>query len=267
MLLNLIGVFHRWKKLTLKQRHALLIYIVAPLAAMILQMFFYVLLLVAYGTLIGALAMFVFILTEQMDFAVRQVRENAEKEFDLKVLQMRPHFIYNAMLSIYYLVDADSQAAKQAILDFSKYLHQNFNAVVKTEQIPFQEELAHTKAYLAVEHARFGERLAVTYDTPHMMFRLPPLTLEPIVENAVKHGMDPDSEALHILIRTRAMESGSEITVENDGAEFKPAKPGGGVSLSSVRDRLAVMCGGTIMIAPKHGSGTIVTLWIPYSAK
>ena len=264
MLLNLIGLFRRWRKLTVRQRRALLIYIAMPLAGMVGQMVFYGLLLVTCGTIAGALAMFVFILSEQTDLAVRHARENAEKEFGLKVLQMRPHFIYNTMTSIYYMVDIDSEGAKTAIRDFSKYLHQNFSAVVKTEQVPFEEELAHTRAYLAVERARFGDRLEVTFDTPHTVFHLPPLTLEPIVENAVKHGMDPDHGPLRILIRTRAEENGSEIVVENDGADFNPeGSDGDGIGLNSVRERLALMSGGSLRVTPRDGGGAIATLWIP----
>ena len=268
MLLNSIGFLHRWKKLSFRQRLALCIYITAPLAAIIIQMFFYGLLLVSFAAIVGAFVMFVFILAEMTDMAVRQTRENAEKEIGLKVLQMRPHFIYNVMTSIYYLVDSDPQAAKEAIRDFSKYLHQNFSAVVKTENVPFEEELAHTQAYLAIEKRRFGDRLDVTYDTPDTFFSLPPLTLEPIVENAVKHGMDPDRDALHILIRTRTAEDGSEITITDDGTEFRPSDlDGDGLGLKSVSERLALMCGGSLRITPRDGGGAIVSLWIPNAKK
>ena len=264
MLLKLIGLFCRRKKMSAKQRQAMFIYMAAPLVGIILQMFFYGLLLVAFGAIIGAYMMFVFILSEQTDRAIRQVRENAEKEFGLKVLQMRPHFIYNVMTSIYYLVDTDPQAAKDAIRNFSKYLHQNFSAVVKTEKVPFEEELAHTQAYLAIEKTRFGDRLEISYDTPDTIFSIPPLTLEPIVENAVKHGMNPDCDPLHILIRTQAVEDGHEITVINDGAELKLSETNpDGVSLKNVRERLEMMCGGTLHIMPRDGGGAIVTLWIP----
>ncbi|MBQ8136367.1 MAG: histidine kinase [Clostridia bacterium] len=268
LLLNLAGLFQRRKKLPAKQRLALFVYMAAPLVSIIIQMFFYYgLLLASFGAIVGAYVMFIFIVSEQTDMAVRQAHENAEKEFGLKVLQMRPHFIYNVMTSIYYLVDTDPEAAKDAIRGFSKYLHRNFTAVVKTENVPFQEELAHTQAYLAVEKTRFGDRLDVSFDTPDTMFSLPPLTLESIVENAVKHGMDPDLDALHILIRTRSGEGGHEITVINDGTDFNLADlDGDGVGLKNVSERLARMCGGTLRIAPQLGGGAVVTLWIPHRA-
>ena len=265
MLLNLAALIRGHKALTARQRAALLIYIAAPLVSIIIQMCFYSgLLLVSFGTIIGSYGMFIFILSEQTELAFRQAKDNAEKEFGLKVLQMRPHFIYNVMTSIYYLVDTDPQAAKDAIRDFSKYLHQNFSAVVKTENIPFEEELAHTRAYLAVEKTRFGDRLEVTYDTPDTVFSLPPLTLEPIVENAVKHGMDPDLDTLHILIRTRRADGGNEISVINDGAAFSLTETDNdGVGLKNVSERLALMCGGTLRITPREDGGAIVTLWVP----
>jgi len=265
MVLNLAGLWRRRAKLFGRQRLAMLIYLAVPLAAMLIQMFFFGLNMVAIGSILGSLAMFLFILSEQLDLAVRRAEEDSRKDFSLKVLQMRPHFIYNAMTSIYYLMDTDREKAKAALLDFSKYLHQNFNAVVKTEQIPFEEELRHTKAYLAVEQARFGERLEVTFDTPHTVFHLPPLTLEPIVENAVKHGMDPECDPLRIVIRTRATEDGSALSVENNGADFIPENPDGSqVGLNSVRERLKHMCGGTLTILPRQGGGTVVHLWIPW---
>ena len=99
---------------------------------------------------------------------------------------------------------------------------------------------------------------------PHTVFCLPPLTLEPIVENAVKHGMDPDCEPLCILIRTRATDDGSEITIENNGADLKAMEPDSdGVGLSSVRKRLELMCGGTLRIRPREGGGAVATMWIP----
>lgn len=254
---------HR-KKLTRNEFNLFLVYFIVPSLFSLFQLLQYGINFTIISSIIVGLVMYIFIVNDQTEFYVRQQQENARQHFHNMILQMRPHFIYNAMTSIYYMVDADPQAAKDAIRNFSRYLQRNFSAVVKTEQIPFEEELAHTKAYLAVEHARFRERLEVTYDTPHTIFHLPPLTLEPIVENAVKHGMDPDRDTLHILIRTRAMENGSEITVVNDGAAFKPAESDGdGVGLNSVRERLAMMCGGTLNITPMNGGGATVTLRIP----
>ncbi|MBO7670530.1 MAG: histidine kinase [Oscillospiraceae bacterium] len=213
---------------------------------------------------ICALSMFLIILYDQGAQILRQEREIANQRASIAVLQMRPHFIYNTMMSIYYLCRQDPDLAQRVILDFTAYLRKNFTAIASDGLIPFSEELEHTRAYLAVEQAQFDDRLFVDYDTPHTDFSVPPLTLQPIVENAVKHGMDPDGDPLHIQIRTRRTDSGSEITVENSGASFEPADDGEPhIALGNIRQRLEMMCRGQMTITPREGGGTVVQVTIP----
>ena len=95
-------------------------------------------------------------------------------------------------------------------LDFPNYLRKNFNAVASENVIPFSAELEHTRAYLAVEQAMYEDMLLVDYDTPLTHFLLPSLTLQPIVENAIKHGMNPDSSD---KCRFRLTESTSPVHI------------------------------------------------------
>ena len=264
--LNLWGLFRRWNKLDKKQRIALLVYLVVPLLCTLIQMLFYGLLTIAIGTVASALFLFLFLflLSDQQEIFVRQTEENARKEFDIRILQMRPHFIYNALASIYYITQGSPKKGLKVILDFTIYLRKVFNSVTKREPIPFAEELEHTRAYLAVEQARFEDKLNVVFDTPHTDFFLPPLTLQPIVENAVKHGMDPEIDQMTVTIRTRKTEAGSEIIVEDDGADFVPLDDGEeGVGLTSTRLRLERMCGGTLDISLREGGGATAILHIP----
>ena len=92
------------------------------------------------------------------------------------------------IMSIYSLCNQDPKRARQVIMDFTTYLRRNFTAIASEAPVPFSTELEHTRAYLAVEQAQYENSLFVDYDTPHTTFRIPPLTLQPIVENAVKHG-------------------------------------------------------------------------------
>ena len=116
-----------------------------------------------------------------------------------------------------------------------------------------------------METARFEDQLSVRYDVSHTDFILPPLTLQPVVENAVKHGMDPELEKLNIMIRTRFSEGFSEITVENDGEDFTPPleEKEGGIGLDSTRERLKRMCAGELTVSKRKGGGTIVIIRIP----
>ena len=180
------------------------------------------------------------------------------------VLQMRPHYIYNTMMSIYYLCKQDPDMAQQVTLDFTTYLRKSFTALASEAPIPFSEELEHTRAYLAVEQAQFDDMLFIDYDTPHVDFRLPPLTLQPIVENAVKHGVDPDLDPLTIYIQTREVKNGVEITVADTGPGFG-AKDNDEphIALGNIRERLEMMCKGKMEIAPRDGGGTVVKIYIP----
>lgn len=181
----------------------------------------------------------------------RREEELRNEKLRAMMSQMRPHFIYNTLTSIYELCREDPSQAMRVIDDFTAYLQANFNAITATELIPFSEELRHTRTYLAVETALHGDDLSVDYDLETVAFRLPPLTLQPIVENAVKHGLGPGFCPVHIVIRTRAVAEGIRILVENDGAPYDPpADRENRGGLQNVRERLALMCGGTLTVRP-----------------
>ena len=264
MLLNLAGVIRRRSKLPKRYYRTFLVCLLPLTIAMIVHMRISVFLFLGIGLGVTAFSMFSIILMYQIEQYMRQQREIAQQRAHILVLQMRPHFIYNTMTSIYYLCDQDPQKAKQVTMDFTTYLRKNFTAIASDESIPFAEELEHTRAYLAVEQAQFEDSLFVDYDTPFIRFRLPPLTLQPIVENAVKHGMDPDSKPLHITIRTRETDSGSEIIVEDNGSGFEAsADTEPHIALKNIQQRLKMMCRGSMEIIPRTGGGTVVKVTIP----
>ena len=264
MICNIAGVIKRRKKLSKKVFIALLVYLLPMTAAIIAHMFISVELFVIFGMALFALIMFILIISDNIEQYTRYQREIAHQRASVMVLQMRPHFIYNTMVTIYHLCKLDADKAQQVTLDFTNYLRQNFSAIASEHTVPFADELRHTQAYLAVEQAMHEDSLFVEMDTPHTFFRVPPLTLQPLVENAVKHGMDPDGKPLHILVKTRQTDDGSEITVENDGPDFVPAdddEPH--IALNNIRQRIEMMCKGTLTITPRSGGGTVVTVFIP----
>ena len=266
MLLNLAGVIRRRKKLPDKYFVAFLIHLLPMTVATIIHAVIYVPLLVVFGLSFSMLSMFGIILYDQVEQYMRQQREIAHQRASIMVLQMRPHFIFNTMMSIYYLCAQDSKKAQQVTLDFTSYLRKNFSAIASENTIPFANELEHTRAYLAVEQVQFEDSLFVEYDTPHTRFRVPPLTLQPIVENAVKHGMDPDSAPLRICIRTRETDAGHEITVEDNGPGFAQTNMDESephIALANIQQRLEIMCGGKLTVMPREGGGTVVKVILP----
>ena len=265
-LLNTVSLFLKRKKLSKELFVALLIYLLPAAIMVFLYMFAAVEILVSFWLVLCAITMFGLIFRKSVKEYMNQQREIANQRANVMVLQMRPHFIYNTLMSIYSLCNQDPQKARQVTLDFTNYLRKNFSAVAGDSTIPFTSELEHTRAYLAVEQAQYEDLLLVHFDTPHTHFRVPPLTLQPIAENAVKHGMNPYGGPLHLSIRTRETSLGSEIIVENDGADFNAAKENNEphIALSNIRQRLEIMCGGTLTIVPRDGGGTIVKVTIPF---
>ena len=263
LILNIAGVFKRRKKLSKKVFIALLVYLLPMTAAIIAHMFISVELFVIFGMALFAMIMFILIISDHIEQYTRYQREIAHQRASVMVLQMRPHFIANTLATVYHLCKQDPDKAQQVTLDFTNYLRQNLSAIASEDTVPFADELTHTHAYLAVEQALHEDSLVVEFDTPHTFFRVPPLTLQPLVENAVKHGMDQTENPLHIFVKTRLTDDGSEIVVENDGSDFAPADDNEPhIALNNIRQRIEMMCKGTLTITPRTG-GTVVTVFIP----
>ena len=242
---ELVIVIRRWKKLTVGQRIIFLVMFVLPHPWCILFLE-------------------LFLIQEQNRRYLRQKEELAREKTRVAVMQMRPHFIYNTLMSIYYLCQEDAEKAQRVILDFSSYLHNNFTAIAREDTVPFHDELEHTRAYLAVEKARFEDKLYVEFDTPVTVFKLPPLTLQPIVENAVKHGISPDLDPLYLTVATEDTGEGVRLTVEDTGPGFAPSDDDAPhIALDNIRRRLKAMCGGTLEIEPREQGGTKVTVFVP----
>ncbi len=278
VLLNLAGLLRRRKQLSRNAFRNFLIALLPMALTLLVQMFVDITPLLFISSVVSGECMYSLMLSDQIEQDLRRQREIAEQQrriagqerqiaeqhASIMVLQMRPHFIYNTLTSIYCLCSQDPPLAQRIILDFTTYLRKNFTAIASDKPIPFTSELEHTQAYLAVEQARFSSTLRVEYDTPHILFRVPPLTLQPIVENAVKHGRNPVVGTFHIAIRTRKTDSGSEIVVADNGPGVDPADDNEPhIALKNIRQRLALMCGGSLTIGPNDGGGTVVTLTIP----
>ena len=262
--INLIAVIKRRKILPKKYYIAFMVNTLSMTFAILFHTIIFNTLVVAIGITLSALGMFVIILIDHIEKFLRQQHEILGQQANILVLQMRPHFIYNTMTSIYYLCSQNPKQAQKVMLDFTNYLRKNFMAITHKGTILFSEELEHTKAYLSIEQAQFEENLFIEYDTPYVNFKIPPLTLQPIVENCIKHGLDLDSDPLNILILTRETESGNEIIVEDNGAGFELDDGRENFALKNIQKRLEMFCEGNLSIYPRECGGTIVKIFIPF---
>ncbi|MBQ3398177.1 MAG: histidine kinase [Synergistaceae bacterium] len=264
MLLTIAGMIRWRERLSRKAFLSFLITLLPITCVLVMDMFIELYPLIDISIVISALSMYSLILSDQIEQDLQRQREIANQRASIMVLQMRPHFIYNTMTSIYCLCKQDPQLAQQVIMDFTTYLRKNFSAISSATPITFSSELEHTRAYLAVEQAQYEDSLFVDYDIQHKYFRVPPLTLQPIVENAIKHGRDPYAGPFRISIRTRKTDSGSEIVVADNGRGFDPADDSEPhIALKNIQERLEMMCNGEMTITPNDGGGTVVTVIIP----
>jgi len=200
--------------------------------------------------------------------SLRQEVELREARLNLLMDQIRPHFIYNTLTSIYYLCDMDPQKAKEVIGNFATVLRGNFHSLSSNTPVPFANELKIAKAYLDVEKTRYEHKLEVTYDIEETEFMLPTLTLQPLVENSVKHGIHPSHLPLRLHISTTRRKDEVDLVIEDNGPGFDPGmnrKPHHG--LDNTRKRLGILCHGHLIIENNPEGGAKVIVRVPVCGK
>ncbi|GBU29248.1 hypothetical protein R84B8_02812 [Treponema sp. R8-4-B8] len=190
-----------------------------------------------------------------------------ESRISIMLSQIQPHFLYNALAVISRLCDKDPAEAKKATINFSNYLRGNMNLLERTEPIPFLNELNHTIGFMNLEQAMYGEALKVIYDIKADNFTLPALTMQPIAENAVKHGIGKKEGGGTVKISSIETKSFYFVIISDDGAGFDSCKTADDgqqhIGIKNVRLRLSAQCGGSLEIESKQGVGTTATIMIP----
>jgi signal transduction histidine kinase len=207
-----------------------------------------------------------------VDYQEARRAKKLEKELEdsriaIMLSQMQPHFIHNILNVIYYMCGKDPAVAQLATSKFSDYLRNNLEALSQKELISFRKELDHIHTYLELEQIRFGEELSIVYDIEEDSFLLPVLSIQPLVENAVKHGIAKKRGGGVVTIASRQTGNAYQITVSDTGAGFDTAHYLDDckvhVGLMNVRQRLASLMNATVEIDSTPGSGTTVTVTIP----
>ena len=258
----------RRDRLTPKQRLAFSLYITIPMISMLIQMFFYGIYTILLGSSAAAVFMFNYIWLDQSERYYQQVQENKQLRVDIMLSQIQPHFLYNTLGAIQSLCKTDPAAAEKAVAKFSKFLRGNMDSLSKDRTISFDQELEHTKLYLELEQLRYEDALQVRYELGCTAFRIPTLTLQPLAENAVRHGVRGKlSGRGYVAISTQEFEDRYEITVSDDGPGFDPEQEirdgRSHVGLANVRERLQRVVGGSLRIESAPGAGTKAVIVIP----
>jgi sensor histidine kinase YesM len=213
------------------------------------------------------------VLESQRMEAEKQAMEMKLQESQISIMlsQIQPHFLYNTLNSIYRLCETNPMRARSMVNFFAEYLRNNLSTLEEPGLISFETELSHIKTYLEIEKIRFEDSLEIEYDIKCVDFSLPVLTVQPIVENAVKHGTSKKRGGGKVTISTDENKESHIIKVFDTGCGFDPSKPKDDgkrhVGIENVRQRLFNMCGGTLSLESEVGKGTLATIIIPKGGK
>lgn len=193
-----------------------------------------------------------------------------EQRLSMMLSQIQPHFLYNTLNTIAALCLVEPKLAEETTIKFSKYLRENMHSMGKSDTHPFVQELEHIKIYLEIEKLRFGDRLKVEYDICSTDFDVPVLTLQPIVENAVKHGICKRIEGGIVRIESRKEGRDHIITISDNGDGFAlESTINDGkehVGIHNAQERLKSTLNADMKIDSWVGIGTKVTITIPGEA-
>jgi len=248
------------KKTTKVNRFIFLLYTVFPVVGVVIDHHFHGFSLAYIGLVISVLIIYTNIYLQKQ--ALIDSQRNA-----LMLSQINPHFVYNTLSTIASMCDISPKQAKYLTIDFSRYLRKNLDTLTREEQIPFEQELEHVECYLKIEKARFGDRLNILYAISCKDFSIPPLSVQPLVENAVRHGITKKAEGGTVKISTFCTEKAYIIEIKDDGVGFDAEAPKQDqkthIGLENVKNRIASMCHGTVSIKSTVGVGTRVTIEIP----
>ena len=190
-----------------------------------------------------------------------------EQRLSMMLSQIQPHFLYNTLNTITALCRANPKLAEETTVKFSRYLRENMYSMETYDTHPFERELDHIKIYLEIEKLRFGDRLNVEYDIKSTDFHVPVLTLQPIVENAVKHGICKRLEGGTVKIETRKEGRDDIIIISDNGEGFEPETVLNDdrehIGIQNANERLKNTVKTEMEIYSLVGVGTRVTIVIP----
>ncbi len=215
---------------------------------------------------------------EGNETALLRIETMAKKELEveLKFLksQIKPHFIHNALNAIISVSRANPDEARVLLVEFSQYLRNSFAFDNLDNMVSLEQEIQFVKSYISIEKARFGERLTVHYNIEEVNIMIPPLVLQPLVENAVVHGIRGSLGEVDVLVYVRCFKNKIKIGVMDNGngmsdvniKELSEGKGiGSGVGLNNINQRLQKLYGTSLHIKNLEGAGCDISMSLPYS--
>lgn len=259
----LLSKQRRWKE----SLSMYLLYVGIPVSAILVESVYPTLMLLYPAITLSLLLIYGQNYLEEERRLMEKEVELSDSKVRLLMGQIQPHFIFNSLQAIQELCVEDPEQAERSVHDFSKYLRGNLDALSCTHLIPFEKELAHIQAYVALEQADPGRKFEMLYDLKATAFHVPALSIQPMVENAVKHGMTSCTECGKVILRTLEETEEYLIQIIDNGKGLgegitQKQKERQRVGLENVRTRLEVQCKGTLDMESSE-AGVTVTIHIP----
>ena len=192
-------------------------------------------------------------------------RKLAESRISTMISQIQPHFIYNTLGTIEQLCMDEPESAASLVHNFSLYLRGNFTELNNPAPISISKEMEHVKNYVSIELVRFPD-IQVKYDLRASEFMIPALSVQPLVENAIKHGLMGLESGGCVEISTYETEKAYYVKVTDDGVGFDKnnvLKNKKHIGISNIRGRIQVISHGTLTIESTVGIGTTALITIP----
>lgn len=268
LIFDLIILFQNRKQIVASVMIGTVLYIALPIAGAVLQIIYNGAPYINWFVAIAIFILYFTVNTEMRYQLEKQKKELLESKTTIMLSQIQPHFLYNSLTTIAALCEKSPAEAKRATLDFSRYLRCNIDSVDKRIPVPFKQELEHVQTYLNLEKLRFEKRLNVIMDIQTTDFLIPALTIQPLVENSVKHGIcNKENGNGTLIVSTIEADDCFKIIIRDDGQGFDTTKkPDDGrehIGIENVRSRLYSMIGAKMTIESEIGRGTIVTVMVP----
>jgi signal transduction histidine kinase len=193
-------------------------------------------------------------------------RQAADARYRQLAAQVEPHFLFNTLANLRALIETDAPRALAMLDHLDGYLRASLAASRKSHA-PLADECALLASYLGIVAIRMGARLAWRIDVPAALgaIAVPPMLLQPLVENAVKHGIEPSPAGGEVTVAARRDGATLVVEIADTGLGLGAGRPGTGFGVASVRERLAAAYGDTASLAlgPRAGGGTLATLRVP----
>lgn len=207
----------------------------------------------------------VFLIFKEMR-ALHQIQEDLyQSRIALLLSQIQPHFLYNTLNSMRVLIRTNAEAADKLLYNFSRFLRNNMVSINHTGMIPFSKELEMICSYAYIEEVCFP-KINIQFDIQVQNFSVPPLSIQPLVENAIKHGIKKRVEGGTVWISSYETEDGYCIEIRDNGVGFsvdQALRQSEGHGLNNIRSRLEYQCGAQLQISSSPGEGCDAKVLLP----